>query len=277
LFLNLNLVSIGQLVAFWGVFSILMNSLLGSTALYLSFIESNMVIEKLNSKINLGNKLCSSNLVIRSINEIKCHNVIIDYPFRNEKIVLPSFNLSKGEWVVIRGKSGRGKTTLLRLILGLLEPSQGCIQINGNNFSEIDYLSYMQKIGYVEQNGYLYSRNLKDNILLGREYKVELLTDILKSTKLTNFFYSTEKEEGPLIGENGLQISGGEKQKILIARALYGSPEWLFLDEPFNGVDINDQYEIKCIIESLKPDLTVVIITHNENPFVKCDKTISLI
>jgi ABC-type transport system involved in cytochrome bd biosynthesis fused ATPase/permease subunit len=79
-----------------------------------------------------------------------------------------------------------------------------------------------------------------------------------------------------LLGENGLQISGGEKQRILIARALYHQPEWLFLDEPFTGIDIENQIEIKNLLESLREKNTIVLITHQKVPSLTVDKVINL-
>jgi ABC-type bacteriocin/lantibiotic exporter with double-glycine peptidase domain len=184
--------------------------------------------------------------------------------------------MDQGEWVEIRGESGTGKTTLLKLILGILKSPEGKLKINKRTIEEINLSEYWNKIGYVEQDGYIYSRSLKANILLGREYHQELWEKVICTARLSNLLGSYTDGFEMLLGENGIQLSGGEKQRILIARALYHEPEWLLLDEPFSGIDTKNQWEIKKVLDSLRGKVTVVIITHNSLPFLQFDKTILL-
>jgi len=278
IFLYLNYATIGQIFAYWGIFTLTIASVSGISNLYIRILHSITVFQKLkeillnkdDKKINYSNK-------IHKIHCIKCEDLA--YRYQNQRtnlIEIPSFQIQRGEYIEIRGESGIGKTTLIKMIFGVIKPINGIIKINGMSLNSIDRQSFLSLIGYVEQNGYIYSRSLKDNILLGRKFEQFKWEQSLKLSRLNNFIKTLPDGCDQLLGENGLQISGGEKQRILIARALYHQPEWLFLDEPFTGIDIENQIEIKNLIELLRQKITIVLITHQKVPSLTVDKVINL-
>jgi ABC-type bacteriocin/lantibiotic exporter with double-glycine peptidase domain len=276
IYLYYNLATIGQFFAIWGIFAMLISAVRGSASLYINFLEANVVYEKIKDVFDN----CINNQIgepLKTIKVIECDEIVFNYNnHRNTQIRIPSFTMDQGEWVEIRGESGTGKTTLLKLILGILKSPEGKLKINKRTIEEINLSEYWNKIGYVEQDGYIYSRSLKANILLGREYHQELWEKVICTARLSNLLGSYTDGFEMLLGENGIQLSGGEKQRILIARALYHEPEWLLLDEPFSGIDTKNQWEIKKVLDSLRGKVTVVIITHNSLPFLQFDKTILL-
>lgn len=273
LFIYFGIVTTGEIFAFWGIFSLLIGSVRGITVSYGDLIKSTIVFEKINGywfleKNNDNDKIC-----LTTLNEIITRNLVFSYKeHRNKIITYPNIMMMTGEVVQIRGESGSGKTTFLKMILDLLQPIEGDILINGYSINDIDNKSYYKLIGYVEQNGYIYSRSLKENILLGREFDAVKWKTAIDLARLGDLLDTLEKRENEFLGENGIQISGGERQRILIARAIYHQPQWLFLDEPFVGIDMENQLEITQILKKLSESITIVIISHHDNPLLEVDK-----
>ncbi|TFH01014.1 MAG: ATP-binding cassette domain-containing protein, partial [Calditrichales bacterium] len=131
------------------------------------------------------------------------------------------------------------------------------------------------RVGYVEQGGYIYTRTLQENIILGRKFDSVRWKEVIAQTRLHDVCDRLNPEGGEILGENGYRLSGGERQKILLARALYNQPQWLFMDEPFTSLDSENQAEIEEIIVNLKPNLTLVLITHQEYYKLKIDRIVS--
>ena len=198
-------------------------SISGISNLYIRILHSITVFRKLKELLFIkDDKKIKYNNKIHKIHYIECEDLV--YCYQNQRtnlIKTPSFQIQRGEYIEIRGESGIGKTTLIKMIFGIIKPIKGIIKINGMPLNSIDHQSFLSLIGYVEQNGYIYSRSLKDNILLGRKFEQFKWEQSLKLSRLNNFIKTLPDGWDQLLGENGLQISGGEKQRILIARALF--------------------------------------------------------
>ena len=169
--------------------------------------------------------------------------------------------------LAILGKSGAGKTTLINLILGLLKPTQGKII---NNFS---------KPSFVSQSPYLLDDTLKNNIALGvEEKKVDLkrINSCIKKVQLEEFVASLEKGLDTIIGEKGARISGGELQRLALARAFYRVPDIIILDEPTSSLDTITEKNILEILRSISRECCVVIITHNLEHVQYCDRVMRI-
>ena len=199
-----------------------------------------------------------------------------------------SFNIFKGEKVAIVGDSGSGKTTLLRIILGLLYPQNGIVKVNNKvlNFKEILLReSWQNIIGYVPQEVFLEKGSIRSNITFSDKNDKEntkFIHQIIKSVSLENL---VEKLGGidSLLKESGVGLSGGEKQRLAIARALYKSDEILIMDEPTSALDIKTKNKILKNILNIK-GLTFICVLHdvekiNEfNKIIKCsEKKIEII
>jgi ABC-type bacteriocin/lantibiotic exporter with double-glycine peptidase domain len=277
-FLYFNLATVGQVFAFYGIFAMLIGVVRGGTSLYSSFLEGTIVYDRIRPMLESRDVVGSQERATYSIETIECRGVVYSYNGdRRNKVTVPSFRLNRGEWAEILGDSGAGKTTLVRLMLGVLEPEQGEIRINGIPVCEAVQRGALSQIGYVEQNGYIFSRSLRENILLGRKFDEATWEKTVRIARLGAFIESMPNGADPLLGENGIQISGGERQRILIARALYHQPQWLILDEPFTGIDSANREEIRTVIESLRGVITVILITHQKLPFLSVDKEIVLL
>lgn len=194
----------------------------------------------------------------------------------SEKIVLNhiNFEIKKGESVAFIGTSGAGKTTLVDVILGLLEPTSGEISVDGMPIKDNMY-EWHKKIGYIPQNIFLLDDTIRNNIVFGVEEQdidEKLLWEVIEDAQLKDYVESLEEGLETIVGERGARISGGQMQRISIARALYTKPEILILDEATSALDGETESAVMEAIENLHGKLTLIIIAHRLTTIQKCDK-----
>ena len=189
-----------------------------------------------------------------------------------------NFEIKKNQITGFFGKSGSGKSTIINLILGFIDPYKGKILIDGKNLQEIKH-EFINNIGFVPQETFLLDQTLKENIAFG-EHKNEIdqmkLKKCLMQADIYNFVQKLPKKSNTITGENGVRISGGEKQRIGIARALYNSPEILIFDEPTSSLDKNTEQKILDTIKKLKKTKTIIIVSHSNKIKKIADKIIEL-
>jgi ABC-type multidrug transport system fused ATPase/permease subunit len=205
--------------------------------------------------------------------ELKGKLELIDVNFSfHDKIVLKSLSLviNKGERIAFIGKSGAGKSTLVDLIIGLYQPGQGEIRIDGRLLDESNLQSWRSKIGYIPQQVYLFDGTIQDNVCFGRKVDETLLEKVLMQANILNFL-QTKQGVNTLVGEGGIQLSGGQKQRVAIARALYGQPKILVLDEATSALDNETEKKIMSEIYKISQDKTLIIIAHRLSTVEQCD------
>lgn len=227
--------------------------------------------------INIKN---SSNGATRNIdyfndetNAVKLRDLNFNY-ISEEKIIpsLRNFNIEvkKNSMTGIIGKSGAGKSTLINIILGLLTPQSGSVQLQKYKNSNKD----LQSISYVPQDIFLVDDTLKNNIAFGLdnneidENKVMLC---IQEAGLTDFLEIHKEGLNMMIGEKGIKLSGGERQRLGIARALYVRPEILILDEATSSLDNETEKKVMKTIQNLKSKCTIIIIAHRLSTIENCD------
>lgn len=226
-------------------------------------------IYKTRESVDLINK----NIIFKK--NISFNDVYFSYN-NNKSYVLRNIdvNIEKGQCVGIFGSSGAGKTTFINLILGLLNSSKGKIIVDEKFIIDEKNTWQKEQIGYVPQNIYMTDDTLKKNIAFGiSESKINMnsLSNSIKDAQLTEFLKKIPKGFETKIGELGSRISGGEKQRIAIARALYHNPELLILDEPTSSLDENTEKDFFKVINELKKNKTILIISHKLSVLEDCD------
>ena len=193
--------------------------------------------------------------------------------FRNISAIIKK-NCSFG----IRGKNGSGKSTLVKILCGLLTPTEGNIKIDNKKIN-LENTDWKRLIGYVPQEINLIEGTIKENICLGidnEKYNEAILKKIIKDVNLDQFISKLSKGIDTGISELGSDISGGEKQKIGIARALYRNPEILILDEATSSLDEESELSIVSVLNSKFKNKTKIIISHRLAAFKFCDEVIDL-
>ncbi len=209
--------------------------------------------------------------------KINVRNVSFSYPDK-DKMVLDSVNLeiNKGEFIGIVGETGSGKSTLLHLILGLLIPSNGDVLIDGKYVA--NSREWHSKIGYAAQDFHLVDGSIIDNIAFGvppKKRNIERVNEVVKDAQLDRFISNLDNDLDTTIGEKGVLISGGERQRIALARALYPKPEILMLDEATSALDLETEKSIMDAVINLKDkDMTIIAVTHRLDTLKKADRTI---
>ena len=192
----------------------------------------------------------------------------------NENNALENINLKikKGKIIGITGPSGSGKSTLVDLMMGLIEPSSGSIHINGKPLHQIRK-NWLKLVGYIPQDVHLNDDTLKNNItfLSKDSFDDQKLSSAIKMSGLENLVTSKQNILDENVGEKGIKLSGGEKQRIGIARTLYKNSKILILDEPTSSLDENNEAKILENIFRLK-NLTLIMITHKIYTLKKCDE-----
>jgi len=198
------------------------------------------------------------------------NNLSFRYGGHRSPMVLKNINLTipKGKVTAIVGMSGGGKTTLLKLLLKLYMPTEGSINIGNVNLNYIDTHSWRSSCGSVMQNGYIFSDTVARNITESNSFGDYDEEKIINAVKVANIYDFIEQHPagynariGPL-GASGRSLSGGEAQRILLARAVYKNPNYIFLDEATSALDANNEMEIMGNLKAFYENKTVVIIAH---------------
>ena len=213
-----------------------------------------------------------------NIEQIKFKNVNFQYPAQNKyTLAKVNFEIKKGDIVGLIGETGSGKTTLLNLIASLIKPKDGLIEINNLNY-ETAKQNFMLNIGYVSQSVYLADDSVFYNISLNNSFSDEDKKRMLKILDSLNLRYLNNKpiENILSIGEKGSRLSGGQVQRIGIARAVFRDPSILILDEATNALDKVNEEKILNFIFKKFINKIVIICTHKKELLKYCNKVIEL-
>lgn len=234
--------------------------------------------EKLNEILKMEpQERPSSPTKVDSINSIQFKNVGFRY-HSGDKPSVKNVNLDikGGETVAFVGPSGSGKTTLVKLIVGLYAPNEGKIFINGKDSSEIDYDKFRGKVGLVSQETQLFAGTIRENLLfVNPNAKDKECLEVLKMASISHLLERGGKGLETKIGEGGIKISGGERQRLAIARALLRKPDLIIFDEATSSLDSLTEKEITATIRGIikaKPKLMVILIAHRLSTVTHADK-----
>ena len=196
--------------------------------------------------------------------DIEFRNVSFTYPGHSQEVLRGvSFHIKPGERVVVLGRVGSGKTTLHKLMLGLFQPTEGAIFLDGVDLRQLDPADLRRNVGYVEQDTLLFYGSLRENIALRAPYADDLaIVTAAEIGGLTEFVNRHPEGYDMVIGERGASLSGGQRQGVAIARAVLLDPPVLLLDEPTSSMDFTSESHFKESLRRVSEHKTMIIVTH---------------
>ncbi len=243
--------------------------------IYRNYKEVNLSIERIYDVIS-GEKYLKEvygNIKLKEVKgDIEFKNVIFSYD-KNEVLKGIDFKVKAGETIGIVGKSGAGKTTIFNLINKLYNPKSGYIYLDDICLNELTEDSIRENISTITQDPYIFNMSIKENLkIVNPDITDEEIEEKCKLCKLNEYIDTLEDKYDTLVGENGVILSGGLKQRLAIARALVKNSKIIMLDEATSSLDNETQDYIHDSIRKIRKDYTILIIAHRLTTVIDCDK-----
>ncbi len=229
--------------------------------------QDQVSVERLMKIVNLKNKNLnlSKNYILFKEN-ITFQNVDFSYPNKKNFVIKDfNFKINKGDSIAVVGETGSGKSTLINILLGLIQPTKGKIFVDGNLINSGHNPKKIINISHVPQTINLSDLSIKQNIAYGipeGEINLERVKECAKLAAIDDFINKLNYKYNHIIGEKGIKISGGQRQRIGIARALYKDASIIILDEATSALDKRTEELVLQSLKSYKKDLTIILITH---------------
>lgn len=245
--------------------------------------DVNISLERM-SEIHIQKDENMKDRCLHSLSKTKKNNILLDDvtfqyegPYSPKVLKNISLNIPEGKITAIVGASGSGKTTLIKLLLGYYRPIAGCIQIGDSNLNSIDLSWWRTQCGVVMQDGFIFSESIARNIAVSSdEINLKRLIYASKIANIHDFILSLPLQYNTIIGRDGQTLSQGQKQRLLIARAAYKNPRFIFLDEATNSLDTNNEKTIIDNLSSFYRGKTVVIVAHRLSTVKNADQIVVL-
>ena len=204
---------------------------------------------------------------------IEFDQVSFEYEKDNPVLDQVSFSCQPGQVIALLGSTGSGKTSLVNLLPRFYEPKSGRILLDGKDLNEYNRLSLRQSIGIVEQEPFLFSRSIRENITygVGKEIPDDLVESAARSAAIHDVILSFPKGYQTMVGEKGVTLSGGQKQRVAIARTILKDPRILILDDSTSSVDLETEAVIREALQKLMQNRTTFIIAHRIQTIMNAD------
>lgn len=273
-----NKLTIGSLVVILQFTSILVESVPKVSKLYLELVRQAPYFIRLNQLLNISS---NNSKGIRLSEELQCvlfEDVYFKYN-ETDTYVLKGINvkLPLNKKIAIVGLSGSGKSTILKLLLDFYKPTAGKIRINNINLDDLNKKEWMKNISIVFQEPHIFTDTIKNNLLLDRTNVTEdEIKQICKKLNFHNFIESLPGGYDTYIGNNGINLSGGQRQKLSIARALLSKSPIMIMDESTSALDVQSEISIQNEIDSIRKGKTTIFIAHRLSTIKNADFIIVL-
>jgi len=197
----------------------------------------------------------------------------ISFAYKNRDILLNNVSLTikKDKVTALVGPSGSGKSTIVNLLLRLHDVDDGGIYLDDTNIKELNIFSLLKKVGFVSQDTFIYNASVKDNISFGDNYTDQEIIEAAKLANVDEFIQQLPEKYDTMVGDRGVRLSGGEKQRIAIARAMIRKPEILILDEATSSLDNVSENVVQKAINEVSKNCTTFIIAHRLSTIQNAD------
>jgi ATP-binding cassette subfamily B protein len=276
--------SIGQLIAFNALMGSVLSPLMGLVGLWSRLADAGVAMERLGDVLDIEPEQKPGEVGSRVIlpdlqGDLRLEGVYFRYGGEDTAYVLEnvSIDIKRGELVAIVGRSGSGKTTLAKLLVGFYPPTEGKIMVDGYDMSAIDKNYYRAQVGYVMQSNLLFSGTIAENIASGDESPDRRrIEQVAKMADAHGFISKMPLGYEQVVGERGVGLSGGQVQRLCIARALYHDPRLLVFDEATSALDTQSESNIIANMHDILSGRTAVIIAHRLSTIMRADKIVVL-
>jgi ATP-binding cassette subfamily B protein len=276
--------TIGQLMAFNALMGSVLGPLMGLVGLWSRMADATVAMERLGDVLDIEPEQKPGDLASRVVlpdlqGEIRLDRMYFRYGGNDTPYVLEdiSIDIKPGELVAIVGRSGSGKTTLAKLLVGFYPPSEGKIIVDGYDMSVIDKDYYRAQVGYVMQSNLLFSGTIAENIASGDDSPDRRrIEEVAKMADAHAFISKMPLAYEQVVGERGVGLSGGQVQRLCIARALYHDPRLLVFDEATSALDTQSESNIIGNMQAILQGRTAVIIAHRLSTIMRADKIVVL-
>ena len=274
--LNAGVITIGDLVAYIGLIQLLrfptFINIFAFTVLTMGVQSAKRILQLLNweSEIDLNPSGYSQDIK----GYIKFENVTFGYNPTKPVIKNVSFSVEPGQTVALVGMTGSGKTTITKLLTRLYAPGDGTISIDGIPLGDWSINSLRSQTAIVEQDVFLFSKTIKENISFGLNVHIEAIMEAAKKAQAHKFIMDLPEGYDSVIGERGFTLSGGQRQRMAIARAILRNPKILILDDASSAIDSRTEDEIQTAIRTVLQDRVSFLITHRLAQIRRADKIV---
>lgn len=268
---------LGELMAVLGISGSLLPSIANLALISIPINEAKIAFNRMFEFASIE-KEKETGVIISTLESIKISNLSFRFAGRSELLSNINIDIAKGKLTAIVGESGSGKSTLGQILQRFYSFEKGKISVNNQyDFSEIELESYRDLIGVIPQEITIFNGNVIDNILLGKQDDIENLLQFIKEYGFETYFNQLPQGLATILGEEGINLSGGQKQIIALARALYKKPQLLILDEATAAMDRNTEQFTINLLQKIKKDCAIFFISHRLNMLKNIADTIYIL
>lgn len=274
------LAQVGEIIAFTSYFTIILNAVISISRIFVNVSKGSASSKRICAVLNMPDELIKDETLAKAeegekSGAVKFENVTFSYDGA-PALKNVSFELKKGESLGVIGATGSGKTTLVALLLRFYDCDKGRILVDGINVKGYDEKELREKFGVVLQNDFLMAASVKDNIKFEREIDDKDMKEAASRAKAAPFVEALENGYDSMLTVRGANFSGGQKQRLLIARALAGDPEILVLDDSSSALDYKTDAALRATLRENYPDTTIIMIAQRISSVRFADKILVL-
>ena len=270
-------ITIGTFLAFYTYLMMMIYPMLDLPQLFISGKQAFVNIDRLEEIKNFknSNDRFTNEQPLNQVNSIKLNNLSFYYKKEEKMFKKINFELNPNKKTLLMGPVGCGKSTIISIITGMIQPTEGDITINNINIEKIKREDYLTQLGYVPQDPLLFSGTIRDNVTFGVDkINEELYKTVLNVSQLQKEIDTFDKKDNTTLGEKGTAVSGGQKQRIAIARALMRRPEYLILDDITSSLDAENEKQLWIDMKRHFPKAGALMVSHRISTIAYADEII---